>query len=178
MVELKPGAVVTYDEFERMGGIKIDIQQIWESIDPTSAKVDYVPMYLSLVREKKELVRGKPVAIGGRGPIWLYAIVLHELHGISPIVMVEDPKVGGYVIIYSHIATSEILRKAEATARQFIQKTTLVNVDGVREILLETFKKLVEIEEKQTKMYEEYLSLKKKQVELLEKSTDNRTRYD
>ncbi len=174
--EIRVGTILSYEEFK---GIRIDVEEIWKSIDPTSARVEYIPMYISLLQEKKKELSGKPIAIGGRAPIWLYCVILHELHGISPLVCVEDPKVGGYIVIYAHVTASEILRKAETEAKAFIKRSTFINVDGVREITLELYKKMVEILETQKEMYKEYLSLKKKQVELLEQASDrDRTRYD
>lgn len=169
---IKVGDIIPYEEFNKF--VYINIEEIWKSIDPNAARVEYIPMYKSLIENKKAEIRGKPIIIGGRGPIWLYCIVLHELHGINPIVAIEDPKVSGAIVIYSHIASSEVLKKAEIEAKQFISKVTTINVDGVRETFVEMYKKLVEILETQKEMYKEYLELKKRQVELLERVREYR----
>lgn len=70
------------------------------------------------------------------------------------------------------------------TGEMYVPKTVhLINEETVAHNLHQDFNyiltKLTEILETQKKMYEEYLSLKRKQVELLEQATDSSaTRYD
>lgn len=42
----------------------------------------------------------KLVIVSGRGPIWLYGLLLHELHPCK-VVAFNDPRLG-YVIVQSH----------------------------------------------------------------------------
>jgi len=43
----------------------------------------------------------KGVVISGRGPIWLYGVILHEYHP-AKWVGVFDPRLGGGVVVQSH----------------------------------------------------------------------------
>ena len=43
----------------------------------------------------------RPVIVGGRGPLWLYALLVHNLHYV-PEVAVYDPRLGGGVIVSSY----------------------------------------------------------------------------
>jgi CRISPR-associated protein Csx3 len=42
-----------------------------------------------------------PVLINGRGPIWLYAMLVHAAHP-TPVVGTYDPRLSGYVVVASH----------------------------------------------------------------------------
>jgi CRISPR-associated protein Csx3 len=45
----------------------------------------------------------KPVLINGRGPVWLYAMLVHEAHP-APAVGTYDPRLLGYVVVATHSA--------------------------------------------------------------------------
>ena len=178
--KLYEGNVVTYEEIRELNTVRIDIEELWKSIDSTAARVDLIPMYKRVLEEKRDEIKGKIALVGGRGPIWLYALVIHWLHGLVPAVLIEDPKLGGYIVLYNHAANiSAIVRKAEEEAVKFVSKQTFVPSDDIKAMLIEIFKQndivLNEIKE----MYKQYLDLKRKQVELLEQASDrDRTRYD
>ena len=42
------------------------------------------------------------VVVSGRGPIWLYGLVQHNLHGTVNILAFYDPKLGGAVVVASN----------------------------------------------------------------------------
>ncbi len=42
------------------------------------------------------------VIISGRGPVWLFATLAHKLH-ICPWVATYDPRIGGGVVVQSHV---------------------------------------------------------------------------
>ncbi|MEM3943844.1 MAG: hypothetical protein QXJ59_07140 [Thermofilaceae archaeon] len=56
--------------------------------------------------------------------------------------------------------------------------TTLISETSVGEMLVEILQRLERLAEQQTKMYEEYLELKRRQVELLERTSGTSRRYD
>jgi hypothetical protein len=69
--------------------------------------------------------------------------------------------------------------RALADASKFSTKTTtFINESLVGEAFVEVLQRLEQILQNQQKMYQEYLELKKRQVELLERSESNTRRYD
>ena len=69
--------------------------------------------------------------------------------------------------------------RALADASKFSTKaTTFVNESIVGEAFVEVLQRLEQILQNQQKMYQEYLELKKRQVELLERSDSSARRYD
>ena len=50
---------------------------------------------------------GNGVIISGRGPIWLYGAVIHHFHPASW-VAVFDPRLGGGVVVESHIPEVQV----------------------------------------------------------------------
>lgn len=46
----------------------------------------------------------KGVIIGGRAPIWVYGYLIHYYHP-RPFVATYDPRLGGAVVVASHVAT-------------------------------------------------------------------------
>jgi hypothetical protein len=69
--------------------------------------------------------------------------------------------------------------RALADASKFSTKTTtFINESIVGEAFIEVLQRLEQILQNQQKMYQEYLELKKKQVELLERSDSGARRYD
>ena len=49
-------------------------------------------------------VAGKPVVLSGRGPIWLYGALIHKYLHVVPWLGVYDPKLGGAIVVASHVA--------------------------------------------------------------------------
>jgi Na+/phosphate symporter len=56
--------------------------------------------------------------------------------------------------------------------------STLVNVEKVGDVLVEVLQRLDQLLESQQQMYAEYLELKKRQVQLLERTTSQHARAD
>ena len=66
-----------------------------------------LPRLILTVKEKiAELDTTKPVAVSGRGPVWLYAAIVHELH-YFPAVLVHDPRIG-FVVVETHTRTFRV----------------------------------------------------------------------
>ncbi len=62
------------------------------------------PEDLADVEKKLPKVSGTGVlVISGRGPIWFYGVILHRYMHTCPAVAVYDPKVGGAVVVVSHV---------------------------------------------------------------------------
>lgn len=52
--------------------------------------------------------RGSIAIVSGRGPVWRYARILHELHGSpAPVVCTYDPRLGAVVVMSHHSAFVE-----------------------------------------------------------------------
>jgi len=51
---------------------------------------------------------GEGLVISGRGPIWLYAVILHKYMHTFAYVATCDPKVGGAVVVTSHLKSVRI----------------------------------------------------------------------
>lgn len=66
----------------------------------------------------------------------------------------------------------------KATLSSSPRVTTLISETAVGEMLAEILQRLERLAEQQVKMYEEYLDLKRRQVELLEKAGEGRARFD
>jgi len=64
-----------------------------------NAKLDDVCDYLEQVNSAD--FSGKDVIITGKGPIWLYLIIAHHLHGIAMSLTYDSP-VTGEVSIFDH----------------------------------------------------------------------------
>lgn len=56
---------------------------------------------------KPHNLRGRGVVISGRGPIWLYSALVHNLH-YAPWVATYDPRLGGGVVVASHTKEHDI----------------------------------------------------------------------
>ena len=50
---------------------------------------------------------GRGVVISGRGPIWLYGVLIHHFHPASW-VAVFDPRLGGGVVVESHVPEVQV----------------------------------------------------------------------
>jgi len=71
----------------------INVEQIWKKMGVT-ATVTEIPAYIEIVTEEAGL--GEEVVLTGAGPVWLYLVLAHALHGKcrkliynSPLVSVE-----------------------------------------------------------------------------------------
>ena len=51
---------------------------------------------------KHIVAKGKLLVLSGRGPIWMYCMLLHSLLHVVPAIAVFDPKVGGAIVVASH----------------------------------------------------------------------------
>ena len=74
----------------------------------------------------KELVPQHDVTtISGRGPIWFYGMLLHELAHVAKAVAVFDPKVGGAVVVTSHVydlpKEGEVIELPEDVVKELTQ---------------------------------------------------------
>jgi len=85
------------------------------------------------------------------------------------------------------VSEEEARAMAEQWARALADKatlstsprvTTLISESSVGEMLVEVLQRLEKLAEQQTRMYEEYLELKRRQVELLERAATPVRRYD
>ena len=71
----------------------IDVEKVWKKMGVT-ARVEDLPAYVEIVTEEAGL--GNEVVLTGAGPVWLYLVLAHSLHGKcrkliynSPLVSVE-----------------------------------------------------------------------------------------
>lgn len=75
--------------------VTIDVKDLYGE----QAKLDLIPEY---TRQAKELARaGNDVVLTGPGPVWLYLVVVHALHGVAKSLTYDSP-VTGPVKIFSH----------------------------------------------------------------------------
>ena len=62
-----------------------------------------------VVEEITKNMKYRPVVLlSGRGPIWLYGALIHEIVHMVKAVGVYDPKVQGWVIVASHDRTKRV----------------------------------------------------------------------
>jgi len=59
------------------------------------------PTQLSIISPPQLPDPTKGVVLSGRGPIWLYAYLLHHYHPV-PFLAVFDPRLAGAVVVASH----------------------------------------------------------------------------
>lgn len=59
-------------------------------------------------RQLPEISGHDVLVISGRGPIWLYGVILHRYMHLFPAVAVYDPKLGGAIIVVSHLKTVKV----------------------------------------------------------------------
>jgi hypothetical protein len=82
----------------REGGlalVTIDVKQLYGEI----AKLEKLPEY---VAQAKELAgKGQDVVLTGQGPVWLYLVVAHALHGLARSLSYDSP-ITGKVVIFDH----------------------------------------------------------------------------
>jgi len=63
------------------------------------AKLDLIPAYIEKARELAG--KGNDVVLTGPGPVWLYLVVAHALHGVAKSLTYDSP-VTGEVEIFNH----------------------------------------------------------------------------
>jgi len=80
-----------------MKEITIDVSQLFDHTD--SAKLQDLPTYLEQV--SRIAGTGNRIVLTGRGPIWLYLKIAHELHGTAASLDYDSP-VTGRVSIFDH----------------------------------------------------------------------------
>ncbi len=70
------------------------------AVSPSEARelANHVRRYIA---ENVKPMPNELVVLSGRGPIWLYALTLHVLHGTTRYLGVYDPRIG-IVVVASH----------------------------------------------------------------------------
>ncbi|ADC64683.1 CRISPR-associated protein, Csx3 family [Ferroglobus placidus DSM 10642] len=67
------------------------------------------PQDLPEIEKMLPEIRGAHVlVISGRGPIWLYCVILHKYMHMFPAIGVYDPKLEGAVIVVSHTRYADV----------------------------------------------------------------------
>ena len=59
---------------------------------------------------------GACVVLSGRGPTWRFGRAQHAVHGVAAAVAIHDPKLGGAVVVASHLpglAEGEVVAVAD-----------------------------------------------------------------
>jgi len=99
---IKELSKLLYTSADAVTPINIIVFDLQSPISPED-----LPRMILTVKEKiAELDTTKPVAVSGRGPIWLYAAIVHELH-YFPAVLVHDPRIG-FVVVETHTRTFRV----------------------------------------------------------------------
>ncbi|MGB9863627.1 MAG: CRISPR-associated protein Csx3 [Candidatus Saccharicenans sp.] len=75
--------------------IEIDVSSLYDE----TAKIKDLDLYLKKVREMAG--EGNEVVLQGRGPVWLYLKIAHELHGHARRLVYHSPVIGE-LIIFDH----------------------------------------------------------------------------
>lgn len=75
--------------------ITIDIELIYDKV----AKLDRIDEYLSKAVEQAGA--GNEIVLTGRGPVWLYLLIAHALHGKAKKLYYDSPA-SGRVLIFDH----------------------------------------------------------------------------
>ena len=81
-----------------VAGIEVDLVEF-------KLEGNIVPEEAKQLTEKAEMDFSKYIAISGRGPIWLYGMLIHKAHPAKA-VFVNDPRVG-FVCVMSHVKEFE-----------------------------------------------------------------------
>jgi len=77
---------------EKMAFFEFELQR---NLEPEDLKE------IKLPDPVKEGISHKLLILSGRGPIWLYAFVVHHFHPVRAIA-IFDPRLGGAVVVESH----------------------------------------------------------------------------
>jgi CRISPR-associated Csx3 family protein len=78
-----------------MNRITIDVKEIYGE----QAKLAALPEYVAAA--KAAAGRGNEVVLTGPGPVWLYLVLAHALHGIATRLVYNSPATGD-VVIFDH----------------------------------------------------------------------------
>lgn len=82
--------------------ITLDIGALFEN---SNALIQDIPDY---IRKAKRFARaGNDIVLTGKGPVWLYLIIAHELHGVTRSLIYDSP-VSGRVMIFNHNPFTEV----------------------------------------------------------------------
>ncbi|MBK8647500.1 MAG: hypothetical protein IPN16_13325 [Gemmatimonadetes bacterium] len=73
----------------------LDVEQLFERPMQQARLGEYEQRALSLAGE------GRDIVITGRGPIWLYLRLAHELHGVARTLTYRSPEAGD-VLVFDH----------------------------------------------------------------------------
>ncbi len=73
----------------------INVQELYGE----QAKLDQIPEYTK--QAKAMAGNGADIVLTGPGPVWLYLVVAHELHGLARSLCYDSP-VTGEVEIFNH----------------------------------------------------------------------------
>jgi len=77
----------------------VNVEDIYGKKEGKNALVAEIPTYVKMVVEKVETE--KEVILTGAGPVWLYLVLAHALHGKTALLMYDSP-VTGPIIIHDH----------------------------------------------------------------------------
>ena len=108
MVEIRIQVEVQIDvgDIAKVYPISTEIQGKEATIINIELKRPIAPEEVKLIKEAiakaKKYISNELVIISGRGPIWMYCVLVHMFHGISANVAVLDPKQEGAVVVMSH----------------------------------------------------------------------------
>ena len=75
--------------------VKIDIEALYAEV----AKLNRVKEYIK--EAERQAGYGNELVLTGRGPVWLYLLIAHALHGKAKRLIYESPATG-QVVIYDH----------------------------------------------------------------------------
>lgn len=62
----------------------------------------------SIIKELPPQSGADLLVVSGRGPIWLYAVIIHNYIHVYPAIAVYDPKLKGAVVVASHTKKYEV----------------------------------------------------------------------
>lgn len=77
----------------------INIEEIYKKGGDTTAKIGKIDKYIDKVLELAGV--GNDVVLTGAGPVWLYLILAHALHGKARKLYYSSP-VTGRLLIFDH----------------------------------------------------------------------------
>jgi len=102
--------VIKGDEVEERQGLTIEFQ-LNGPITPGEAR-EVAEKVLCAVRSRVGV--GDVIVLSGRGPIWMYGMLISALSGICGIsVAVFDPKLGGAVVVHPHYMAGAMVKSSE-----------------------------------------------------------------
>ena len=66
------------------------------------------PRDLPEIERRLPKAGGEGLVISGRGPIWLYGVILHKYMHTFAYIAVYDPELGGAVVVVSHLRSVRV----------------------------------------------------------------------